>query len=171
MTKAALHAKLGNACMARGDLELAGDSYKAALRIAPNMIGVLVQSRQCADAVRPRAGCDPALPPGHQARPLALDVAHQSGAGADGDRADVVAKAVLIELAEERPQDAPVQHQLGKPCFELNELDAALELSARRSRSIRATPRACTGSAASGNSRATLRRPSRPMPRRRRSSL
>jgi glutathione synthase/RimK-type ligase-like ATP-grasp enzyme len=34
---------------------------------------------------------------------------------------------VLNELAEERPEDAPVQHQLGKASFELNEVDAALE--------------------------------------------
>jgi tetratricopeptide (TPR) repeat protein len=35
MAKAALHARLGNAYMARGDLAPAGASYTAALRIAP----------------------------------------------------------------------------------------------------------------------------------------
>ena len=32
-----LHAKLGNAWMIRGDLESAGESYKAALRLAPHL--------------------------------------------------------------------------------------------------------------------------------------
>src|ERR1700744_3494342 len=31
-----LHSRLGNACMLRGDLALAADSYKAALRLAPH---------------------------------------------------------------------------------------------------------------------------------------
>jgi glutathione synthase/RimK-type ligase-like ATP-grasp enzyme len=38
----------------------------------------------------------------------------------------VVAKALLAELLEERPHEAQVHHQLGKVCFELNEVDAAL---------------------------------------------
>ena len=32
-----LHAKLGNACMVRGDLEQAAANYKAALRLAPHL--------------------------------------------------------------------------------------------------------------------------------------
>ena len=32
-----LHAKLGNACMVVGDLELASDSYKAALSLSPHL--------------------------------------------------------------------------------------------------------------------------------------
>src|ERR1700722_8981536 len=32
-----LHAKLGNACMIRGDLEAAAANYKAALRLAPHL--------------------------------------------------------------------------------------------------------------------------------------
>src|ERR1700744_4908840 len=32
-----LHAKLGNACMVRGDLDAAAASYKAALRLAPHL--------------------------------------------------------------------------------------------------------------------------------------
>src|ERR1700727_4073682 len=32
-----LHAKLGNACMIRGDFAAAGENYKAALRLAPHL--------------------------------------------------------------------------------------------------------------------------------------
>src|ERR1700727_1330715 len=32
-----LHAKLGNACMVRGDLDTAAANYKAALRLAPHL--------------------------------------------------------------------------------------------------------------------------------------
>jgi tetratricopeptide (TPR) repeat protein len=126
-TKAALHARLGNAYMARGDLALAGASYTAALRIAPNMIGcwcnlanVQMQSGHAQDAI-PLYLQAIKLDPSHWTARTNLAQALM----ATGQM--VVAKAVLNELAEERPDDAPVQHQLGKASFELNEVDAALE--------------------------------------------
>jgi Flp pilus assembly protein TadD/glutathione synthase/RimK-type ligase-like ATP-grasp enzyme len=127
VTKAALHARLGNAYMARGDLALAGASYTAALRIAPNMIGcwcnlanVQMQSGHAQDAI-PLYLQAIKLDPSHWTARTNLAQALM----ATGQM--VVAKAVLNELAEERPDDAPVQHQLGKASFELNEVDAALE--------------------------------------------
>jgi glutathione synthase/RimK-type ligase-like ATP-grasp enzyme len=39
----------------------------------------------------------------------------------------IVAKAVLLELIDERPQDSQIRHQLGKVHFELNELEPAIE--------------------------------------------
>jgi tetratricopeptide (TPR) repeat protein len=127
VTKAALHARLGNAYMARGDLALAGASYTAALRIAPNMIGcwcnlanVQMQSGHTQDAI-PLYLQAIKLDPSHWTARTNLAQALM----ATGQM--VVAKAVLNELAEERPNDAPVQHQLGKASFELNEVDAALE--------------------------------------------
>ena len=36
-TVSELHSNLGNACMLRGDLELAAENYRAALRLAPQL--------------------------------------------------------------------------------------------------------------------------------------
>ena len=40
-TVSELHSNLGNACMLRGDLELAAENYKAALRLAPQLTSAL----------------------------------------------------------------------------------------------------------------------------------
>jgi tetratricopeptide (TPR) repeat protein len=126
-TRAELHAKLGNAYMLRGDLASAGASYTAALRIAPHMStcwcnlgNVQMQCGNAQDAIALYLQAIK-LNPSHWASRTNLAQALI----ATGQM--VVAKAVLTELAEERPQDAPVQHQLGKACFELNEVEAALE--------------------------------------------
>ena len=37
------------------------------------------------------------------------------------------AKALLLELAAERPDDGQIQNQLGKACFELEEVDLAIQ--------------------------------------------
>ncbi|WP_283805782.1 tetratricopeptide repeat protein [Bradyrhizobium sp. STM 3809] len=37
----------------------------------------------------------------------------------------VIAKALLLEMAAERPHDARLQHELGKVCYQLKELEAA----------------------------------------------
>jgi Flp pilus assembly protein TadD/glutathione synthase/RimK-type ligase-like ATP-grasp enzyme len=126
-TKAELHAKLGNAHMVRGELASAGASYTAALRIAPHMTACWCNlgnvQMQCGHA-------QDAIPLYLQA--LKLNSAHWPSRTnlaealiATGQM--VVAKAVLTELAEERPHEAPVQHQLGKVSFELNEIEAALD--------------------------------------------
>jgi tetratricopeptide (TPR) repeat protein len=39
----------------------------------------------------------------------------------------VIAKALLLELVNERPQDDEIRHQLGKTYFELNEVESAIE--------------------------------------------
>jgi tetratricopeptide (TPR) repeat protein/glutathione synthase/RimK-type ligase-like ATP-grasp enzyme len=125
--KAALHARLGNAYMARGDLAPAGASYTAALRIAPNMIGcwcnlanVQMQSGHAQDAIPLYLQAIKLSPTHWPARTNLAQALMATGQM-------VVAKALLNELAEERPDDAPVQHQLGKASFELNEVEAALE--------------------------------------------
>jgi len=38
-----------------------------------------------------------------------------------------MARALLLELIDERPQDGQIRHQLGKTYFELNELESALQ--------------------------------------------
>jgi Flp pilus assembly protein TadD/glutathione synthase/RimK-type ligase-like ATP-grasp enzyme len=124
--RAELHAKLGNAYMMRGDLGLAGASYTAALRIAPqmstcwcNLANIQLQSGHAQDAIALYLQAIK-LNPKHWASRTNLAQALM----ATGQM--VIAKAVLAELADERPQDAKVQHQLGKASFELNEVDAAL---------------------------------------------
>lgn len=127
VTRAALHAKLGNAHMVRGDLAQAGASYTAALRIAPNMIGcwcnlgnVQMQSGHAQDSIPlylQAIKLDPSHWPARTNLVKALMATGQM----------VVAKAVLNELAGERPNDAEIQHQLGKASFELNEVEAALD--------------------------------------------
>src|SRR6185437_8128707 len=126
-TRGALHARLGNAYMTRGDLALAGASYTAALRIAPNMIGcwcnlanVQMQSGHAQDAIPlylQAIKLDPSHWPARTNLAQALMATGQM----------VFAKAVLNELAEELAGDAHVQHQLGKASFELNEVQDALE--------------------------------------------
>ena len=39
----------------------------------------------------------------------------------------LVAKPLLQELIDERPQDSQMRHQLGKVCFELNETPSAIQ--------------------------------------------
>jgi tetratricopeptide (TPR) repeat protein len=126
-TKAELHAKLGNAHMVRGELASAGASYTAALRVAPHMTmcwcnlgNVQLESGNPQDAI--------AL----YLQALKLNATHWPSRTnlaqaliATGQM--IIARAVLMELAEERPDEAKVQHQLGKVSFELNEVEAALD--------------------------------------------
>src|SRR5258708_3155273 len=103
---AELHFKLGNAALIRGDLDMAAENYKTALRLAPDM---------------PPCWCNlgnvhlKLNPPPNQAQAL---IATQQ---------TVIAKALLIELADERPQDAQIRSQLGKLHAESDELEDALD--------------------------------------------
>jgi tetratricopeptide (TPR) repeat protein len=125
-TMSELHAKLGNACMVRGDLEGAGANYKAALRLAPhltwcwcNLGNVQLKTGKAQDAIAfylQALKLNPAHWPSRTNLVEALMTTRQY----------VMAKALLLELTGERPQDAQLRHQLGKTCFELNELEAAL---------------------------------------------
>jgi tetratricopeptide (TPR) repeat protein len=123
---AELHAKLGNALLLSGHLDPASDSYKAALTLAPHLsacwcnlatINLRTGNPQNAVALYLQAL---KLNPTHW--PSRTNLAEALIA----TRQHVVAKALLTELAEERPQDAQVRQRLGRACYELNERETAL---------------------------------------------
>jgi tetratricopeptide (TPR) repeat protein len=124
---AELHFKLGNAGMMRGDLDLAAENYRAALRLKPDMTpcwcnlgNVHLKWDRAEDAITLYAqalALDPGHWPSRTNLAQALIATHQT----------VIATALLIELADERPRDAPVRSQLGKLHAERDELDAALD--------------------------------------------
>ena len=125
-TLATLHAKLGNCYMVRGQLELAAECYKSALRRVPHLtscwcnLGIVSQQAgRIAEAITlyvQALQSDPAHWPSRTNLVQALMASKQY----------VAAKALLLELAAERPQDGIIAHQLGKTCFALGELEAAL---------------------------------------------
>jgi tetratricopeptide (TPR) repeat protein len=126
-TVSELHAKLGNARMLRGDFELAGENYKTALRLAPhltacwcNLGNVQVESGRPQDAIAYYIQALK-LDPGHWPSRTNLVQALMA------TRQYLLAKVLLMELIEDRPQDARLHNQLGKLHFELNELEAALQ--------------------------------------------
>ena len=122
-----LHARIGNACMIGGMLDAAAANYRAALTLAPHMTGCwcnLANARlqtgkpQEAIALYLQAlKLNPAHWPSRTNLVQALMAARQF----------LVAKALLLELAAERPQDGQLRHQLGKVCFELEETDQAIQ--------------------------------------------
>jgi tetratricopeptide (TPR) repeat protein len=122
-----LHSHLGNAWMVRGDLEQAAESYKAALRLAPeltscwcNLGNVHVKTGKPREAV---AFYLQALKtnPSHWASRTNLVQALIA------TRQYLIARALLLELIGERPQDGAIRHQLGKVHYELNEAESAVE--------------------------------------------
>jgi tetratricopeptide (TPR) repeat protein len=124
---AELHFKLGNAGMMCGGLDMAADNYKAALRLKPDMTpcwcnlgNVHLKWDRAQDAIALYAQAL-SLEPGHW--PSRTNLAQALIATGQ----TVIAKALLIELAEERPQDAQIRNQLGKLHAERDELDAALD--------------------------------------------
>jgi tetratricopeptide (TPR) repeat protein len=126
-TIADLHARLGNACMVRSDFELAAASYKAALRLAPHLtscwcnLGNVHQKTGKAQEAIAYYLQALKLNPGHWASRTnlveALMVTKQY----------IVARALLLELVGERPQEGQLRHQLGKTYFELDDVDTAIE--------------------------------------------
>ena len=123
---AELHAKLGNAWMLSGHLDPAADSYKAALRLAPqlsacwcNLATISLRTGNAEGAVALYLQALK-LNPTHW--PSRTNLAEALIA----TRQHLVAKALLTELAEERPQDAQVRQRLGRVSYELNEKQAAL---------------------------------------------
>jgi tetratricopeptide (TPR) repeat protein len=126
-TVSELHSKLGNACMLRGDHELAAENYKAALRLAPhltfcwcNLGNVYLKWGKPEEAIAlyvQALTLDPGHWPSRTNLVQALTATQQY----------LLAKVLLMELIEERPQDAPIHHQLGKLHFELGELETALQ--------------------------------------------
>jgi tetratricopeptide (TPR) repeat protein len=126
-TVSELYSNLGNACMVHGDLETAAASYKAALRLAPqltscwcNLGNVQLRAGKPHEAIA-LYGQALTLNPGHW--PSRTNLVHALTA----TQQYLLAKMLLAELVDERPQDAELRNQLGKLHFELNELDAALE--------------------------------------------
>ena len=126
-TIADLHARLGNASMLRGDLELAAASYKAALRLAPhltscwcNLGNVHQKTGRPQEAVAfylQALKLNPGHWPSRTNLVEALMVTKQY----------IVARALLLELVSERPQEGQLRHQLGKTYFELDEVETAIE--------------------------------------------
>lgn len=130
-TLSELHSKLGNACMLRGDLGLAAENYKAALRLAPhltfcwcNLGNAYLKSGMPAEAITLYLQAL-TLNPGHWPSRTNLVQALMA------TQQHLLAKLLLEELVEERPQDASMHHQLGKLYFEVNELESALQCFAR----------------------------------------
>jgi tetratricopeptide (TPR) repeat protein len=121
---ARLHANLGNAGMARGDLESAAASYEAALRLSPrltscwcNLGNVQLQTGKAQEAIALYLHALKINPAHWPSRTNLAQALMSSGQY-------LLARALLLELAEARPQDGQVRHQLGKACFELNDAAA-----------------------------------------------
>jgi tetratricopeptide (TPR) repeat protein len=125
-TVADLHSRLGNTCMVRGDLGPAAVNYMAALRLIPgltacwcNLGNIHVQTGKPQDAI---AYYLEALKrdPRHWATRTNLVQALMA------TKQYIIAKALLLELLGERPQEAALRHQLGKAHYELEEVQEAV---------------------------------------------
>jgi len=126
-TKSELHATLGNAYMLRGLFDLASENYKAALTLSPdlancwcNLATVHLKTGRAQDAI--------AL----YLEALKRNPAHWASRSNLAEALVVTrqfpfAKALLMELTQERPQDGQIRHRLGRALFELNDTQAALE--------------------------------------------
>ena len=121
-----LHAKLGNACMVRGDLEAATASYKAALLLVPtltacwcNLGNVLVQTGRPQQAI------------GYFIEALKINPRHWATRtnlvqALTATKQYIIAKALLLELLGEQPENAKLRHELGKVHYELEEVPDAI---------------------------------------------
>ncbi len=121
-----LHAKLGNACMIGGDLDAASASYKAALKLVPSMTvcwcnlgNTLVQTGKPQEAI---AYFIEALKtnPRHWATRTNLVQALTA------TKQYIIAKALLLELLGEQPDNSKLRHELGKVHYELQETQDAI---------------------------------------------
>ncbi len=112
--------------MVGGDLELAAASYKAALRLSPgltscwcNLGNVQVKTGKPQEAIAyylEALKLSPSHWPTRTNLVQALTATKQY----------IIAKALLLELTAERPEDGAIHHQLGKVHFELDEIELAL---------------------------------------------
>ena len=125
-TMSDLYARLGNVAAACGDFQLASVNYQAALKIAPHLtncwcsfadLHLRCGQHQTAIQLYLQAL---KLNPRHWA--ARANMVHALMAG----KQYLIAKAILGELKEERPQDAGISHLLGKTLFELNEIEPAI---------------------------------------------
>src|SRR6201996_1709543 len=125
-TTSELHARLGNVAAASGDFQLASISYRAALKIAPHLTNCWCSFGD----LHLRCGQHQAaiqlylqalkLNPRHWAARANMVQALMAA------KQYLIAKAILLELKGERPQDAAIHHLLGKTLFELNEIAPAI---------------------------------------------
>ena len=113
--------------MIHGDLESAAANYRAALRLAPhltdcwcNLGNVQLRTGRPQDAIA-LYGQALTLNPGHWPSLSNLVQALM----AEGQ--NLLAKALLLRLVDERPQDFEIRKRLGKVHFELNEVEYALQ--------------------------------------------
>jgi len=123
---AALHADLGHAHLQRGQLNLASGNFRAALRLAPHLTACWCS---LGDVHLKTGRAREAIPLYLQA--LKLDPAHWESRtnlveALIATRQYPAAKAVLLELREERPQTGQTLFQLGKVCFALDETESAI---------------------------------------------
>jgi tetratricopeptide (TPR) repeat protein len=124
--RARLYAALANALMAVGQAASAADNYKAALRLAPHLTGcwcnlgvAYLQQGHAGEAIDyflQAITRDPGHWPARTNLVKALIATRQH----------LIAKQLLIELAEERPHDGRLQHDLGEVCYELKEPGLAI---------------------------------------------
>ncbi|MGH6778969.1 MAG: tetratricopeptide repeat protein [Bradyrhizobium sp.] len=123
---AVLHARLGSAYMDVWRFGSAAAQFKSALRLKPALVGcwsnlgdAQLQAGKAKDAILSYLEAlklDPAHWPSRTGLAQALMAAEQY----------IMAKALLIDLAEERPLDGQLRHQLGKTCYRLDDLEEAL---------------------------------------------
>ena len=121
-----LHAALANAFMLCDDIASAGENYTAALRLAPHLVACwcnlgIVQQRSglMQDAI---ALYLEALRRNPSHRPSRTNLVQALVATCQF----AIAKALLLELIEETPDDAELRSQLGKVCFELGDTGEAV---------------------------------------------
>jgi tetratricopeptide (TPR) repeat protein len=122
-----IHARLANAFMAGGQLGSAAENYKAALRLMPslaacwcNLGNVQLQMGEAQQAISLYLEALK-LNPGHWPSRTNLVQALMA------TKQHLIAKALLLELIDERPRDGRLLHDLGKACFALTEPDQALQ--------------------------------------------
>ena len=125
-TMSDLYAKLGNVAAASGDFRLASINYQAALKITPHLtncwcnFGDLYlrhgQHQRAIELYLQALKFNPRHWAARANMVQALMAAKQY----------LIAKAILLELKGERPQDASIHHLLGKTHFELNEIESAM---------------------------------------------
>lgn len=121
-----LQARLANALMVSGRPDLAADHYKAALQLVPSLTGcwcnlgnAYVQTGRAQEAINfylQALKLNPSHWPSRTNLVQALVTSKNY----------LMAKALLLELTGERPDDARLFQELGKVCHELNEIDDAL---------------------------------------------
>jgi tetratricopeptide (TPR) repeat protein/glutathione synthase/RimK-type ligase-like ATP-grasp enzyme len=122
---AELHARLGDAYMVSRRFGSAAAQYKSALRLEPTLVAcwcnlgnAQLQTGNTKDAIA-RYGEALKLFPANWTLRTSLAQALMA------EKQYIRAKALLMELARERPQDGELRHLLGKTCFRLNDFAEA----------------------------------------------